>query len=165
MYYINSFFLYSILGFIMESDVYKISQSKRHSSIFYGPITTVYGFGIIALIILKKYLIDKLKCHKILKLIITFILCIITLTLIEFIGGHVINMIFGIDMWNYENKMFNFGKYICLDLALIWGLLGVIYIYYLKDFTDKIIKLIPTWISKVSILIFITDLIIVLITK
>lgn len=165
MYYINSFFLYSLFGFIMESDVYKISKSKRHSSIFYGPITTVYGFGILALIFLKKYIIDKLKCNKVTKLIITYLLSLITLTLIEYIGGNVLNLIFNIDMWNYEKKTYNFGKYICLELSLIWGLFGVIYIYYLKNFTDKIIKLIPKWFSYLSIIIFIIDLIFVFLTK
>jgi len=165
MYYINSFFLYSLFGFVMESDVYKISGSNRHSSIFYGPITTVYGFGVLGLILLKKYIIDKLKCNKILKLIITYILCMIILTLIEYIGGNILNILFDIDMWNYEKKMFNFGKYICLELSLIWGLFGVIYIYYLKDFIDKIIKLIPIWFSYVSVIIFIIDLIFVFFTK
>ena len=56
LYYINCLFLYSFLGFTLESEVYKINNSNRHSGIFYGPITEVYGFGIIALILLKKYL-------------------------------------------------------------------------------------------------------------
>jgi len=165
MYYINSFFIYSLFGFIMESDVYKISNSKRHSSIFYGPYTVVYGIGILSLILLKKYVIDRLKCSKILKLIITYILCFLILTLVEFSCGYITNMVFGIDMWNYEKKTYNFGKYICLELSLIWGLFGVIYIYYLKDFTDKIIKLIPKWFSYLSIIIFIIDLVWILITK
>ena len=48
----------------MESTVYKISKSKRHSGICYGPYTFVYGFGILALILLKKYFLDKLTINK-----------------------------------------------------------------------------------------------------
>lgn len=165
MYYINSFFIYSLFGFIMESDVYKISLSKRYSSIFYGPYTTVYGFGVLALILLKKYVIDKLKCNRILKTIITYILCFIVLSLIEFIGGVVLNSLFGIDMWNYSNKDYNLGKYVCLELSLVWGLFGVIYIFYLKDFMDKIIKLIPKWFSYLFTIVLIIDLVFVFITK
>ena len=61
MYYIKLFFLYSLLGFVMESTLYKIVSSSRHSSIFYGPVTTVYGFGIIAIELLNKYLFIKIK--------------------------------------------------------------------------------------------------------
>lgn len=165
MYYINSFFLYSLFGFIMESDVYKISNSRRHSSIFYGPYTVVYGVGMLSLILLKKYVIDRLKCGRILKLIITYLLCFILLTFVEFICGYITNLVFGIDMWNYENKTYNFGKYICLELSLIWGIFGVVYVYFLKGFTDRVIKLIPRWFSYLFVIIFFADLVWVFLTK
>ena len=105
LYYINCLFFYSLLGFILESTVFKIKHVNIHSGIFYGPITEVYGFGVITLILLKKYLLDKIKCHKIFKLLITFILCTISLTIIEFIGGNVLKLLFDIDMWNYTKKL------------------------------------------------------------
>ena len=43
----------------MESDVFKIQQVNVHSGIYYGPVTTVYGFGIIALLLIKKYIFEK----------------------------------------------------------------------------------------------------------
>ena len=61
LYYINCLFLYSLLGFVLESTVFKIKKVNIHSGIFYGPITEVYGFGAIALILLKIYIIDKLS--------------------------------------------------------------------------------------------------------
>lgn len=165
MYYINCLLFFSLLGFVLESDVYKINHSKRHSGIFYGPITEVYGFGVLTLILLKKYIIDKLKCNKYLKIIITFILSWISLTLIEFIGGNILNILFNIDMWNYTNKDYNAGKYICLELSLIWGIFGVIYIYYLKNFFDKIIELIPKKLTYILIIINLIDTSLVLINK
>ena len=57
IYYINSLFIYSFFGFVMESVVFKFKNINIHSGIFYGPITEVYGFGAISLIILKKYII------------------------------------------------------------------------------------------------------------
>ena len=47
MLYLNLLFAYSILGFIMESTLYKIVNSNMHSGIFYGPYTLVYGFGVL----------------------------------------------------------------------------------------------------------------------
>lgn len=165
IYYINSLFVYSFLGFVMESVVFKVKNLNIHSGIFFGPITEVYGFGIISLILLKKYFVDKLNCNKYLKAFITFISCSIVLTLIEYIGGNVLNMVFDIDMWNYTNKAFNFGKYICLDLALVWGLFGTLYIYYVKRFVDKFIDLISLKMTYFIIIINIADTFFTLITK
>ena len=45
----------------MESDIYKINNSNRHSGIYYGPLCGVYGIGVIVLILIKKYfLLNKL---------------------------------------------------------------------------------------------------------
>ena len=156
MYYINVLYFFSLIGFIIESTVYKINNSNRHSGIFYGPITMVYGFGVLVLILIKKYFLDKLNCKKHLKIIIIYITSFITLTFIEYLGGNILNILFDINMWNYTKKTFNIGKYICLELSLIWGLLGTIYILYLKDFLDKFINLIP---KKLTIFIIIVNLI------
>ena len=164
-YYINLLYFYSILGFILESTVYKISNSNRHSGIFYGPITMVYGFGILTLTLIKKYFLDKLNCNRYLKLVIIYITCFITLTLIEYLGGTILNSIFDIDMWNYTKKDYNMGKYICLELSLIWGLLGTIYILYLKDFFDKFIKLIPKKLTIIILIINLIDTLIVFFNK
>jgi len=165
MYYIKSILLYSLFGFCMESTVYKISLSKRHSGICYGPFTYVYGFGVLALILLKRYCLDKLKINKYLKILITFVLCTIILTFIEWLGGNILNWAFDIDMWNYTKRTYNFGKYICLELALIWGLFGTLYIYYIKGFIDKIIAIIPDNFTIAIMVINFLDIIFVLINK
>ena len=165
MYYINCLYFYSLFGFILESNVYKINHSNRHSGIFYGPITMVYGFGVLTLIILKKYFFDRLTCNKYLRILIIFITCWISLTLIEWLGGNILNLIFDIDMWNYTKKDFNCGKYICLELSIIWGIFGTIFIYYLKDFLDKFINLIPKKLTYIIIIVNLIDTIFVLINK
>lgn len=165
MYYINSFFLYSLFGFIMESDVYKISNSVRHSSIFYGPVTTVYGFGVLSLIIIDKLFLSKINCNKYFKIILTFVLCMIILSVIEFLGGNILHMLFNIDMWNYSNKPIHFGKYLCLDLCLLWGVFGVLYLYVIRKYTDKIVNVIPKSGSILFCIIFLVDLLMVLINK
>lgn len=165
LYYIKCLFFYSFLGFTLESEVYKINNSNLHSGIFYGPITEVYGFGILALILLKKFFIDKIKCNKYLKFFITFILCFFILTFIEFIGGNILYLLFEINMWDYSNKEFNCGKYICLDLAVIWGIFGTLFIYYVKDYFDKFIKNISDNFTYVLIVINIIDTVMVFLTK
>ena len=142
MYYINSFFLYSLFGFIME-----------------------YGFGVLSLIILDKLFLSKINCNKYFKIILTFVLCMIILSVIEFLGGNILHMLFNIDMWNYSNKPIHFGKYLCLDLCLLWGVFGVLYLYVIRKYTDKIVNVIPKSGSILFCIIFLVDLLMVLINK
>lgn len=165
LYYINCLLLYSFLGFSFESFIFKWNNSNIHSGIFYGPMTEVYGFGLLLLVLLKQYFFDRLRCNKYLKFFIVFICCFVSLSLIEFIGGTVLNYLFGIDMWNYTEKSFNFGKYICLELALVWGVMGTLFVYFAKDFFDKIIAVIPRKMTYVLIFLNLIDTILVLVTK
>ena len=63
MYYLNSFLFYSLLGFIMESTIYKNTTLKT-SGVLNGPVTLVYGVGGITLILINKYILDKIKVNK-----------------------------------------------------------------------------------------------------
>ena len=165
MYYIKNFLLYSLSGFIIESTLFKIVNCTKKSGIFYGPMTAVYGVGIIAILLLNKYFFKKIKCNKYFKYLIEFITLTIILSLIEYIGGNTLHKLFNIDMWNYSKKFLNIGKYICLINSLIWGLLGVLFIHILKPFTDKIINIITTKETIIASVLFITDLLAVLILK
>lgn len=165
MYYIKIFLLYSIFGFIMESTLYKNIQINKHSGIFFGPVTAVYGIGIISLELLNKYIFKKMKSNKFLKLIIEFITITLILSLIEYLGGTILNSLFGIDMWDYSKEKIHFGKYLCLRNSIIWGLLGLAYINIFKPFTDKIINQITKKETYLFLSLFTLDLIITLITK
>ena len=148
----------------MESTLFKNTTLKA-SGVLNGPVTLVYGVGGIVLLLTNKYIIDKIKLNKVLKIIISFIIYSIVLTLVELTCGYLCNLIFDIDMWNYTNKKYNIGKYICLEYIPIWGFLGVLITYVLKSFLDKLIKLIPKEITYFFTLILLLDLVITIITK
>ena len=165
MYYLNSFYIYSVIGFILESTIYKFMNSNRHSGIFYGPITAVYGIGALIIILLYQLFYKRLNLNKYLRPILLFLSSIIILTVIEWIGGHILNFIFDIDLWNYTNKKYNLGKYICLEISLCWGILSLIFVYIIKPFMDKFIKRIPKFATYIFTVVFIIDLIMTLINK
>ena len=71
-----------------------------------GPVTPVYGVGVVIILLVHKYIIEKIKCNKILKIILTFIICSFLLTLIEFLGGILLDSLFNIELWNYSNKKY-----------------------------------------------------------
>lgn len=165
MYYINTFLIYSILGFIMESALYKIYHIHNYSGFLIGPFTPIYGIGAITILLINKYIINKITSNKILKIIYTFIICTIILTLIEFIGGLFLYKILNIELWNYTNKKFNIGKYICLELSLVWGIFSIIFLYIIKPFMDKFIKKIPKKSTYLFSILVLIDFIYILIKK
>ena len=148
----------------MESTLYKNTKLKK-SGVLNGPVTLVYGVGGIALILIDKYIISKIHTSTIIKIIISFFIYAVLLTLVELVCGYLCNIIFDVDMWNYTSKKYNIGKYICLEFIPIWGLLGVLVTYVLKPFFDKVIKLIPKEATYLLTFILVLDFIITLITK
>ncbi len=149
----------------MESTLFKNTTVARTSGVLNGPITIVYPLGALAIILLDKYLISKIKINKKLKLIISFIIYSIILGLIEYICGYLCNIIFNIDMWNYTNKKYHIGKYTCLEYIPIWGLLALIITNILKPYINKIIKIIPREFTYFLSFIFILDLLITILIK
>lgn len=164
MYYLNNFFFFSILGHIFESIVFFILNNNGYSGILFSPITPVYGFGIIIIILINKIL-DKLNLKLFYKIVISFFVYAIILSLIEYVGGILIEIVFHKVFWNYSNHKLNIGKYISIEMSLLWGLISCIYLFILKKWTDKIIEKIPNYLTFVFLIIFIIDLIVTIIDK
>ena len=164
MYYISNFLLFSILGHLLESFIYLIMDSHNYSGIMYGPWTPVYGFGIIIIIVIYNF-IKKRNINNISKVISIFLLSMIFLTFIEYIGGNLIEYFFHRKFWNYENLRFNIGSYIALEIAFVWGICSLIYIYILKPVTDKMVKKIPNYIFICILVFFIIDFVVTVINN
>ena len=156
MYYINIFFLYSIIGYLLELIIHFISG--YNGGILYGFWTPVYGVGSIVIIYIYNNFLAKIN-NKILKFISIFVSSFIILSIIEYIGGTLIELILNKTIWNYQDNKFNIGKYVCLEMSLLWSIGSIIIIYFLKIPTDKIAKKIPKFITWILIILFIMDVI------
>ncbi len=160
MYYLNYFFIFSILGHFIECFFY----SNGESGILLGYWTPIYGFGTIIILFINK-IIDKLKLNKILKVITLFFSSAIFLAIIEAIGGYLIKWIFNTELWNYSSHKFNIGEYTSLEMSLIWGLSSILLIYFLKPIVDKIVNKIHKFITYILIVLLIIDLIATIVVK
>ncbi|MBQ7136657.1 MAG: putative ABC transporter permease [Bacilli bacterium] len=154
MYYINTFFVFSILGHIIENFVYK----NVDSGILFGLWTPIYGLGVILIILIHNTL-KKIKINKCLYPFILFVVSAILLSTLEYIGGILIEKLFGRIFWNYSNQQFNIGKYTSLRMSLIWGISSILVVYILKPILNKVIKKIPKFITYILVFLFIIDLI------
>lgn len=154
MYYLNYFFIMSILGHIIECFFY----SNGESGILLGSWTPIYGFGTIIILFINKFL-DKYKLKKITKIFLLFILSAVILSMLEVIGGYIIRFIFNTEIWDYTNHRFNIGKYTSFEMSLVWGLSSILLIYFIKPILDKIISKTPNYLTYIFICLFVFDLI------
>lgn len=160
MYLLNCFFLYSILGFLAETIYALVMGYDFSSGILYGPWTIVYGIGSVLIIIIADKLFKNLHMNRFVETIIVFLMIIIVLTLLEWLGGVLIEWLFGITFWDYSDSKYHIGKYISLGMSLVWGFMGIIFIYLIKPITDKIVGKIPKWVTYTLCLLFLIDVVV-----
>lgn len=160
--YINIFLFYSIIGNIFERVCMYFSH-KDYISGFMGTIfTPIYGIAILVILFIHNKI--KIK-NKYLKIIIEFFIYVIVLTFLEFLGGILVENIFNKVFWNYETSKYNIGKYVSLDISLIWGLLSLLVLYFFHPLVMKFLKHIPKFTTIVGCIIFIINLFLVLFSK
>ena len=162
MYNLNVFLIYSILGNIFE----RIMMSLRHSEYVSGFMGTIFTplYGIALLIILFVHQRIKID-NKILKIIVEFIIFSIILSLLELLGGILIENIFNKVYWNYDGMKYNIGKYISLETGFLWGIMSLIALYIIHPVINKLIKFIPKSITIITGILFLVNFIYILIVK
>ena len=165
MYYLNTFLIYSILGFLLETIRSFFFFFKFTSGIMYGPWTPIYGLGIVLVILISNYLFSHLHLSRWVETLITFIIITLVLTLLEWIGGVLIEKIFHVVFWDYSKEAFSIGKYISLSKSLIWGVGSIIFIYVLKPLLEGVIKRVPVPVTVILTLLMLSDLILTFVNK
>lgn len=165
MYYLNTFLLYSILGFLLETVRSFLVNSKFTSGILYGPWTPIYGIGIVIVILISNYLFAHLHLSRWIETFITFVIITLILTLLEWIGGILIEKIFHTVFWDYSKEAFSIGKYISLSKSLMWGVGSIIFIYVLKPLLEGVIKHIPIPVTIILTLLMLSDFILTFVNK
>jgi len=159
-YYINNFLIYAVFGFIIESIMKYLFNPSMNNGSLYGPWIPVYGLGVCLIIFIMRLVFNRIKVNRFFKILLVFFISIIILTLLELIGGHLIEFITGKVFWDYSKLKFNIGHYIALEISLIWGIMSLVIIYIIKPLTDKLIKRIPSTITYLVLFIFLIDLVI-----
>jgi len=164
MYYMNCFFLYSILGYLSETILSLINSHNYDSGILYGPYAPIYGIGAVIILILYNFLSKKIK-NKFCRYLILFIIVCILLSTLELLCGYLIELIFHKVYWNYNNHIFNIGKYTSLEFSLLWGISSLIFLFIIHPIFKKIINKIPNLIIEILTAVFIFDIIFTIIFK
>ena len=118
------FFLYSVLGWIVEV-VYHAAVCGRivNRGFLNGPVCPIYGFGMIG-VLWMVFLITP-EGQKAPGLLSLFLGGMLLTTAIELFGGWALDRLFHMQWWDYSSEPFNLHGYICLKFSIFWGL-GVV---------------------------------------
>lgn len=142
------FFIYSFLGWSME--VIHAAFGKRrliNRGVLNGVVCPVYGFSMVFLSIFM----DSLKDGW----FYLVLGCMIIGSVIELITGLILEKVFQMRMWDYSDRRFQIGGYICLSYSILWGVLGAVLIKIVNPFLLAVIHKIP-WLIGAILLIFLS---------
>ena len=144
------FWLYSFLGWVMETTLVSI-QSKKfvNRGFFMGPYCPIYGTGGVLLLSLSPYKDNPF---------LVFILAIIICSIVEYLTSYILEIIYKVRWWDYTDRLFNINGRICLFNSICFGLLGMLMVSFLNPIFMNLIGSLPKNI------LFILALIILVIT-
>lgn len=165
MFYVNCFFVYSILGYILETVVSLITKSNFKSGILTGPWTIVYGIGALVILFTSNYLFKNLHMNRVIETIVLFFVIGIILSFLEALGGVLTEKIFGKVFWDYSSQKYHIGHYISLEMTLVWSVASIIFIYVINPLLKNFIKKIPIFITIILIGLFLFDVLRTFINK
>ena len=113
------FFIYSFLGWCIEVAFVAVTTGKvQNRGFLNGPVCPIYGCGMMGVLMVLTPISDNWGA--------LFLGGVIICSAVECSGGWILNKIFHMRWWDYSDKPFNLGGYICLGFSLMWGL-GVIF--------------------------------------
>ena len=155
--YIMYFFIYAIVGWILEVSFHVITNGKFINRGFLnGPYCPVYGFGALGVILLLDEVGETSK-------LLLFFASMAIATILELITGFLLEKIFHKRWWDYSSQKFNLGGYICAEFSLIWGAACFILYEAVHPLIRRAVELMPAkLIISINItiaLVFVIDLV------
>ncbi len=126
--YVFYFFLYSAMGWFVESIYCSVAAKKWINRGFLkGPICPIYGTGAVVMMIFIvpfSHYTDKWYWNTLIVFGMGMVLC----DIVEFITSYIMEKLFNARWWDYSGKKFNIQGRICLMHTLYWGLASVIFV-------------------------------------
>lgn len=143
-----------LCGWCIETIYCSFIGEKGKRGFLNGPYCPIYGFG--GLLIC--YLLIPFREN----VFLIFVLSILISTILEYITGYMLEKKYNRKWWDYSKRKFNIHGRVCLGNAILFGIMGVITIYFIHPFiVDAITSLDAIYVpifASVILTIFISDL-------
>ena len=138
------FFAASFLGWVLETAAADIKQKKFvNRGLVTGPFCVMYGITTVLLTVG----LGELRG------IWLFLFSAIYATVVEWIGGHLIERLFHQRWWDYSCRKWNLDGYICLSASAFWGVLGFVMVTWGNDLLFRLMALLPLLLVKILLLV------------
>lgn len=130
------FYIYCFFGWCFESAY--VSLLEHHwvnRGFLRAPLLPIYGSG--ALCILLVCLPVKENSFAV------FVLGVVFPTMLEYITGYVMELLFKMRYWDYTGKKGNINGYICLQSSIAWGFLSLLLIHFIHPPIGRWVERLP----------------------
>lgn len=148
--YVLLFFLYSAIGWLIESLYCSIGQKRFINRGFLtGPMCPIYGTGAL---VMTLFLYNPFRDKPIMVFLLGMLLC----DILEYAVSFLMELLFHARWWDYTYEFLNIKGRICLKHTVYWGLASVAFVYLVQPRMDSFITgLNPTVMNYILIGIFI----------
>lgn len=127
-----TFIFYAFLGWCFEMVHMGITTKEIvNRGYLNGPIIPIYGAGMLSILILLK----PFKKFVVLSTILIILIC----SILEYTTSYVMEKIYGIRWWDYEDKWLNLNGRICFETMSMFTGLALFVIYFLHPIFTKVI--------------------------
>lgn len=100
-----------------------------------GPYCPIYGWGGIAIyLLLSKYENDPITL---------FVLAAVGASVLEYVTSYLMEKMFKARWWDYSEKRFNIEGRVCLVNSILFGILGMIFVYFINPFAVDLLHKLP----------------------
>ena len=140
------FFLYAFLGWCTEVSYAALRTGKFVNRGFLnGPVCPIYGCGVV--VVLAG--LEPLKGN----FVLLFLGSVVLTSALEWATGFVLEKLFRQRWWDYSDKPFNLGGYICLEFSVMWGFACLFVVDILHPTVKLLIALMPRTVGWVLLAI------------
>lgn len=116
--WLEFFYLYCFFGWVFESTYVSIKEGTFVNRGFLRlPMLPLYGSGAIMMLWVSTPFQGSL--------VLTWCSGVIGATLLEYITGYIMELLFKIRYWDYSDQKYNLHGYICLSSSIAWGFLTI----------------------------------------
>ena len=130
------FLIYSCLGWCVEV-VYAAATTGQlvNRGFLNGPVCPIYGFGMILVLFFLTPLEDDL--------LLLYLGGVILPSALELVGGWALYKLYRTRWWDYTDKPFNIGGYVCLEFSLMWGVGAMVMVKAIHPTIAALVNIIP----------------------
>lgn len=131
------FFVYAFIGWMMEVGFNAVHSGRFiNAGMLSGPWCPIYGFGACSVIL---FLSDIAKSNKLL----LFLGSMFIASVIEWITGFLLEKLLHRKWWDYSDRPFNLGGYICLEYSLLWGMCCFVLYEAVHPLIRRLVEFLP----------------------